>query len=874
MDNRPHLTENAQQLLYSRYLRKNNKSEVIETPRQMFERVAKCVSYPELAHGGADAHDGFYNVILDAMLDLAIMPASPYLFNARDPREERPGGLFSCFVLPLEDSIDGIYKCIGECAKIYQAAGGIGVDFSVLRERKAIVETSKGVASGPLSFLNIFHHSACEMTHGGVRRAASIAFMDVDHPDIEDFITIKSRNLPEINRLMRIILTSADKMLKKYAKLEVERLQHLTSFNLSVKMTDVFMKAVEENADWDLVSRKTGKVLKTLKARRLFNMICEYAWKSGDPGVCFIDNVNANNPLPGLGPIQASNPCGELYMHPYHACNLVAISLSKCVIDGGLDIGRLRHYAHLATRMAENAIDVSSYALPQIEKSVKATRGVGIGVMGLADALIKLGVPYDSDGARKFAQEALRHIKEAAIEQSKILYKERGLPDNWKKSTWAKQNIKIRNLWHTTCQPTGSVSIIAGDSQSIEPLFNVYFKRATNDGKILVELNYLFRQALESHGINIDETIAAIERAGSIQKIDFIPDDIKNIFKCAHDISPEAHILMQAAVQEFVDSGISKTINMPPTVTHADIAKAYKLAHGLGCKGTTIFREGSKAGVLNVVSAEDKYHEELRRWLRTKFTREGLSAREISELLGVSEQLIFAKLKRYGIRKEEHETALRASQQKLDQSLREIILANILVGHSRLTTVAHQSSYRQVTDHIQYAHSVRKQFLDRGIQCGEIMTIVTDKTYYYFDTCFMQDIYDLPIDFDSVIEIKNKKEIREFITPHFMRHLFLVGGVKTGKGGIKFTSNSRNAEVLAKVMGVFGEVTDTELNVYEDSAYVPKNSVEDLYNFLESGADVSVELAMPMVCPECGSTLVSNEKCNTCPSCGWGACAI
>jgi transposase len=316
------------------------------------------------------------------------------------------------------------------------------------------------------------------------------------------------------------------------------------------------------------------------------------------------------------------------------------------------------------------------------------------------------------------------------------------------------------------------------------------------------------------------------------------------------------------------------TINMPPTATQADIAKSYKLAHKLGCKGTTIFREGSKAGVLSVVSAEDKYHEELRRWLRTKFSREGLSAREISDLLGVSEQLIFAKLKRYGIRKEEHETALQASQKQLDESLREIILANILVGHSRLTTVDHQSSYRQVTDHMQYAHSVRKKFLDRGIQCGEIMTIVTDKTYYYFDTCFMHDIYDLPIDFDSVVDIDSKKALRELIAPYFMRHLFLVGGVKTGKGGIKFTSNSRNAEVLIRFMELFSEAAGIEVNIHEESAYIPKSAVDDFYSFLEGGADVSADLSMPVVCPECGGELISNEKCNTCPSCGWGACAI
>ena len=871
-DNRPVLTDNALHLLKTRYLLKNNKKEIIETPRGMFERVAKCISYPEQHYKDEAARKHWYDVMLNAMLDLCIVPASPYLFNARDPEVEQAGGLFSCFVLPIEDSIDSIYRCLGECAKVYQAGGGIGIDFSVLRERNALVEKSKGLASGPMSFLNVFHYSSCEMTQGGVRRAASIAFMDMDHPEIEDFITTKSQDLPEINRLTRIILNSTEKALKRFAELKMSRLQRLTSFNLSVKMTDKFMEAVQQNADWTLWSRKTGKPVKTVKARKLFNLVCEYAWKSGDPGVCFIDNVSRDNPLPGLGRIEASNPCGELYMHPYHACNLIGLNLNKFDLSNNLD--QVFQFARIAARMAENAIDASSYPLPQIEEAVKKTRGIGIGVMGFADQLIKLGIPYDTDEARNFISEIFRVLRDGAIHESKILATERGVPDNWEHSLWAPMNIKVRNLWHTTCQPTGSVSIIAGASQSLEPLWNVYCERRTHDGDTLTELHAGFRAALEYCDISVDKTIAELKKVGSIQRIDFIPDNVKRLFRCAHDIAPEDHVKMQAAAQKYVDSGISKTINMPPTATQSDVAKVYRLAHELGCKGTTVFREGSKQGVLSVVSAEDKYNEELRKWLVAKFCREGLTAREISDVLGVSEQCVFAKLKRYGIRKEEHETALEASRMHLNKPLKDIILANLLVGHSKLQTVDHQSSYRQVTEHLVYAHSVRKKFLDRGIQCGDIMSIATDKTYYYFDTCFMQDIYDLPVDYDSVLTARTKEDLLEFLTPYFVRHLFLVGGIKTGHGGVKFVSNSRNVAVLKRFMELLGRQLEIEINIRDDSVYLPKSSMEDFYSFLESGEDIHISPADRLVCPDCGGELVLNEKCRTCPSCGWGACSI
>ena len=875
-DNRPCLTEASRNLLQTRYLRKNNKGEVVETPREMFERVAQCVAYPEKQYGGEKQYKKWHKRILDSMLNLDLMPASPYLFNCRNPEQEKPGGLFSCFVLPIEDSIEGIYGCMGECALVYQKGGGVGIDFSPLRENGSLVVTSKGVATGPLSFMKVFDTSSKAVEQGGVRRGASIAFLDDNHPDIESFITIKSQNLPEINRLMRLILNSTDPALKKFAQIQLDKLQNLTQFNLSVKLTDAFMQAVEDNADWDLISKQDGSVAKTIKAKKLFNMICDYAWKSGDPGICFIDTVNKANKLPQLGRIEASNPCGELYMHSYHACNLVAVNLNNCMTEDGFKFHLLERIVKTAVRIAENAIDVSAYPLKQIEEAVKKTRGVGVGFMGFADILADLRLPYDSPNARGFLNEICSYVKKFAIEASEELAEERGVPENWAGSVWEKEGKRVRNLWHTTLQPTGSVAIIAGVSHSIEPYFNVFYHRRTYEGTIITELNLRFKRDIENAGLRIDEIIEKIERLGSIQKIDEIPDEIKNIYKCATDISPEDHIEMQAAAQEWIDSGISKTINMPPNATVADVIRAYKLGHKLGLKGTTIFREGSKTGVLSVATAENKYNEELRNFLYNKYTREGLTARAISDILGVSEQVVFAKLKRFGIRKAEESTAKQASELPIDETLTDIILANVLVGHSRVNTVDHQSSFRLVSEHLVYANSVRAKFLECGILCTDIMTIVTDKTYYYFDTGFLKDIYDLPIDYDSVIDIKTKVGLREFVTPYFLRHMFLVGGVKTGHGGIKFTANSRNAGVLSRFVEVFSEDTEIQINASEDGAYVPKAVVEDFYAYIESGASMEVGAGekQSAVCPDCGGSLIVNEKCKTCPSCGWGMCSI
>lgn len=912
-DNRPELTPNAKRLLEDRYLRRNDNREIIETPHGMYTRIAHWVSNAELQYGGEEAKDKYFWQFLDSLLNLEIIPSSPYMFNCGVPG----AGLFACFVIPIGDSIDDIYKCVWDCAKVYQAAGGIGVDLSPIREDGAIVRRSKGYATGPLSFLEVMNSSAMAVNHGGHRRAASLAALDVDHFDIESFITAKSKNLPEIASLRNIILCSNDKVLVNFAKNELDKLQQYTLFNVSVKATDDFMRAVEEGESINAYSRINSKDIVEKDARELFNLIVKHAWRSAEPGLIFIDNVNKDNPLPGLGRMECCNPCvskgtlvntpygyvpvekikegddictvlgrepvksieihkdypvykvtfsdgvsqrvtaahqyhvikkqgkcftkqvskiplteakigdavivmdseldnieeipseyecglkagillgdgcytekvlkksiikiatskddvkynknvkrlfgnknfrkddvdknsksinmimrkdavnlgslglsasysyekkidymvidnlsfavglldgllatdgnvnlrsnhpqirwdttsyelaktirnvllycgahgfisksnckggnidgrqidrkhtkytvtisggsiksfgrlsklyqihpekgekllkcftefklsgnrwcvtiesieqdgtedvydlyceksdtwitegyvqrgcGEQYLHDYQACNLVTINLNKVMNGGNIDWEKLERIARTATRFSDDAIDVSGYPIPEIEEAVKGSRRLGVGMMGLADILIKKGIPYDSEDARKIASALMEHIRKTCLDESKILAKERGVFPYYEYSIWSERGIKVRNSAFTSVQPNGSTSIIANASASCEPLFNVYYIRRTGDGKQFIELHEQFRKDIEESGLDIEEIVKKLESTGSIQHIQEIPQKIKDIYKCAHDVSPLDHVKMQAALQENCDGGISKCI--------------------------------------------------------------------------------------------------------------------------------------------------------------------------------------------------------------------------------------------------------------------------------------------------------------------------
>jgi ribonucleoside-diphosphate reductase alpha chain len=878
-DNRPILTENGRRLVESRYLLRDDNRKIIETPRQMMERVAKCLVAAEYIQ---ENRDHFYHLFLENLLDLAIVPASPYFFNARDPEKEKVGGLFSCFVIPIGDSIDEIYECMAQAAKIYQRAGGVGIDFSPLRENGAIVVTSKGIATGPLSFMKVFNFSSEAVVQGGRRRGASLAALDISHPDIESFIIAKSTNLPEINRLLKIINNSTDQVARNFAQIELKRLQEFTQFNLSVKVTDEFMKAVKENADWSLISPHNKQTVKIVKARKLFQMICDGAWRSGCPGMIYIDNVNKANKLPGLGRINVCNPCGEIYGHNYHACNLIAINLNKCLIHGPhghrkkqINFNKIKELAEIAVRMSDNAIDVSDYPLEIIKENVQATRGVGVGLMGFADILIALEIPYDSEAAQELLRKICRTLSDGCFEASTKLAEERGNFANYEKSIWTKKKIPMRNAWLTSLQPTGSISIIAGASQSIEPLFNVFYRRKTHDGQTYIELHERFKEVIQKEGLVLEDILAKLVKTGSIQVLD-IPDYIKSVFRCAQDISPKYHVAMQAAAQEFIDQGIAKTVNAPNQITSEQIVEIYILAHEMGLKGITVFREGSKPGVLETVDSADIYDEKLKKFLIQKFIREDWKAKEIAEFLGVTEQAVFSKLKKYGIKKKESATLEYERDKPIGNILKEVILANFIGSPSRVQIADHQASYRQVSDHLNYVRNIRKLFTDRGISCSNIESVLTDRIWYYFDTTFMRAIYDLPFEIGEdnkpIVNIE-KRDINTLITPHFMRHLFLISGVVTGHGGISFDINSQNGKLMRQILIRLNNILEINIKIHDDSIYIPKSMTNIFYNFIEGGEDIEVTYENAL-CPECGNKLIVSEHCRSCNACGWSACSV
>lgn len=872
MTNKPILSENARRLLEARYLLKNDNGDIIETPADMLNRVAYCVAEAEKLFGSKSCVKKWADVFLSKMLNMEIVPASPFFFNCRLPGHGKTGNLHSCFVLPIEDSIEGIYNTLKEAAIIYKASGGIGICLSNLREEDSIVGDGSWRSSGALSFLEVMDKSAAIVANAGSRRSASMAMFDITHPDIEKFIKIKSIGLQEIKRLKSIIDNTADMALKAFVQREIDGLQKITKFNLSVKITDAFMKAVNNNEDWNLISVKTDKIVKVIKAKKLFNMICESAWLSAEPGVCFIDTVHRGDLASNVGLIESANPCAEQPLHNYNCCNLIAINLNKLVVDGIFDFDMLKENAKICTRFCEDAFDVSAYPLKKIEDMVKKIRGIGIGVMGFADILIDMGIKYDSKEACDLIAKIYKTIESGAIEESNVLAQERGVPYYYEGSWWHKNNIKVRNLFLTNAQPTGSVAIIADASHSIEPYYSVYYNRQTADGKTLVEINKKFQAAIEKVGLNINDIIEQIRIHKTIQTIKEIPQSIKDIFRCAGDISPEWHVKIQAAAQQNIHQSVSKTVNLPQCATVQDVKNIYMLAHKLGCKGITVFRDGCRTGVLSFDGGE--YKDKFRKFLVQKYSRENLTAKEIGDLLGVSEQCVFAKLKRYGIRKAETQTAICASNRPLGGALKDVILANVLVGHSKINTVGQQSSFRLVSDHLVYAQNIRAQFLDRGIDCGDIMSIVTDKTYYYFDTHFLVDIYNLPIDYDSIVSIKSKRELKQLLTNHFVRHLFLVGGIQTKKGGVKFTPNSRNGVILKQFMELLADKLEIEIKFYDDgNIYIPKANTNIFYDYVEDNVDISMDSNLDLLCPECGMKLEMTEGCKHCSNCNWGACS-
>ncbi len=560
------LTENAKIVLRARYLLKDEQGRVIETPGEMFSRVAKSVAETERLYGGEPAY--WAERFLDLMTDLRFLPNSPAMMNAG----KRLGQLAACFVLPVEDSMDSIFSSLKSAAMILQSGGGTGFSFSRLRPKADVVRSTGGIASGPVSFMRIFNTATEVIKQGGARRGANMGILRVDHPDILDFIRIKRRS------------------------------GELENFNISVAVTDEFMDALKKDGEYELRNPRTKAAFKKIKAKTVFDEIVRSAWETGDPGVVYIDVINRGNPTPNLGEMESTNPCGEQPLLPYEACVLGSINVSKYVKEGAapsVDYERLAGDIGTAVRFLDDAIDANRYPIPTIEAMHKGNRKIGLGLMGWADLLISLGVPYGSRKSFDLAGELMKFFRDRAREQSVEIAKGRGVFPNFSGSIYDAPGMpRVRNATTTTIAPTGTLSIIAGCSSGIEPLFALAYKRLIMETE-LFELNRRFFDTANEMGFYSEELKEKVIRQGNLRGIKEVPREIRSIFRTAHEIRYKDHIEMQARFQEYTDNAVSKTINMPKGATRDDVARAYLLAYEMGCKGITIFRYGTqKRGTL------------------------------------------------------------------------------------------------------------------------------------------------------------------------------------------------------------------------------------------------------------------------------------
>jgi ribonucleoside-diphosphate reductase alpha chain len=554
------LTPNAQEVLNRRYLQKNDQRKIIETPAELFRRVASHVAGAENRFRGRvteqEAAERFY----DLMSRLEFLPNSPTLMNAGTP----VGQLSACFVVPVEDSMQGIFDALTSMSRIHQSGGGTGFSFSSLRPEGDLVASTKGQASGPVSFMKIFDEATGVIVQGGRRRGANMGVLRCDHPDIVKFVEAK---------------------LEKSA---------FTNFNLSVGITDAFMRAYERNEAYDLVNPRTGKSEGKLKARFVFDLIAKAAWATGDPGLVFLDEINRRNPLPSLGPIETTNPCGELPLLAYESCNLASINLAKMTRGANVDWEKLRDGVRWGIRFLDNVIEVNEFPLPAIKTMTMANRKVGLGVMGFADLLIQLGISYNSPEAVRFAERLMRFFRRESLEASARLAEERGVFPNFPRSVYAKKNLRLHNATVNSVAPTGTISIIAGCSSGIEPLFAVSFVRNILSGAKLFEVHPLFEKEARGRGVYSAALMKKIARTGSLRGIPGVPGDLRRIFVTAADVSPRRHLEIQAAFQRRTDNAVSKTINLPARATAEEVKAIYLLAYRLRCKGITIYRYGSR----------------------------------------------------------------------------------------------------------------------------------------------------------------------------------------------------------------------------------------------------------------------------------------
>lgn len=566
------LTENALRVLKKRYLLKDENGNVIETPDEMFRRVAHDIALADEAYGEdvKKAEEDFYEI----MSNLLFIPNSPTLMNAGTRIQQ----LSACFVLPIEDSMESIFEAVKHTALIHQSGGGTGFSFSRIRPKGDIVRSTGGVASGPISFMKVFNSATDVIKQGGKRRGANMGILDVTHPDILDFIKCK------------------------------DDLRELTNFNISVAVSDEFMEKAMKGEDYELINPRTKEAVGKLNAKKVFDMITEHAWKTGEPGIIFLDEINRHNQVPHVGRIESTNPCGEQPLLPYESCNLGSINVSRFVKGKEIDWDKLRDVVWKAVHFLDNVIDRNKFPIEKVKEMTRANRKIGLGIMGFADLLIQLGIPYNSEEALKIAEKLMAFIQNEGRLASVELGKRRGSFPNFKGSVWDGKYEAMRNATITTIAPTGTISIIAGCSSGIEPLFAISFVRNVLDkGDKLYETNPYFERISKELGFYSEELMKKIvENNGSVQGIEEVPPEIQRIFVTALDISPEWHVKMQAAFQKYTDNATSKTINLREEATVEDVRNAYLLAYKLKCKGITVYRYGSRPEQVLVVKEEKK----------------------------------------------------------------------------------------------------------------------------------------------------------------------------------------------------------------------------------------------------------------------------
>lgn len=584
------LAENAIKVLEKRYLKRDKEGNCIEAPADMFMRVAKTIAEGDLKFGKSQAEvDALTKRFYKAITSRYFMPNSPTLMNAG----RELGQLAACFVLPVEDSLEGIFETVKNTALIHKSGGGTGFSFSKLRPKNSVVRSTMGVSSGPVSFMEVFNAATEAVKQGGTRRGANMGILRVDHPDILDFIECKSDN------------------------------NKLNNFNISVAVTDKFMEALKAGTDYELYAPQNGQVVGKLSARKVFDMIVDGAWRNGEPGIVFIDKMNADNPTPLVGPIESTNPCGEVPLLSYEACNLGSINLGRMIKDNGeIDWSLLAETTRTAIRFLDNVIAVNNYPLPQISEMVQNNRKIGLGVMGWADMLMKLGLSYNSKEGTDLASQIMEFIDYESKCESIELSKERGKFHNFKGSIYDGKNFLynkykgksagkisdeqwkvldaeiekygIRNATTTCIAPTGTISMIASASGGVEPLFGLVFSRLIMDGTEMFEVNPIFKDYAVKHGIYTDELMSKIAKTGSIAHVEGVDEKVKHIFATAHDVSPYWHVKMQAAFQLHTDNAVSKTVNFEEHATRNDIEEAYVLAYDNNLKGITVYRNNSR----------------------------------------------------------------------------------------------------------------------------------------------------------------------------------------------------------------------------------------------------------------------------------------